>query len=274
MPALPGRPRRSIYLGAALAVAVVIAAPAARAQPATGVADLSRPLVLARGEVLARLTLEASLAAGAVLEPVSLAPDLWVGVTHRLAVGVTHSSATRGRVTAGRGLCLRGAAAGCDARYAGVAADARFRLRARGPEVAGRVAIDFRRLSPAVVALEIGAVARWRKGRLAVTAEPYLSLGLVHSALDNPVAGNLPVALSWQVVPCVAVDVRTGFRGTLRDFLGTLEVPLGVGATFGLRGGVDVGASAGLTNAAGADGGAAARVAEVHVAWRPGAGAE
>lgn len=271
MPTLPARPRRSVLLGAALvaaAAAIAASGGVARAQPATGEADLSRPLVLPRGEVLAGLTVEANLAAGAALEPVSLAPDLWVGVTHRLAVGVTHSSATRGRMIAGRGLCLRGEAAGCDARWAGVAADARFRIRSGGPELAGRIAIDFRRWSPTVVALEVGAVARWREGRLAVTAEPYFSLGLTHAELDNPVAGNLPIALSWQIVPCVAVDVRTGFRGRISDFLGTIEVPLGLGATVALRGGVDVGASAGLTNAAGADGGAAARVAEIHVAWR------
>ncbi len=226
------------------------------------------PLVVPRGHVVARLALEANLARGAALEPIALAPDLWIGATHRLAIGVTHSTRARGRIGAGRGLCLRGAGAGCLDRYAGAAVEARFTLRERGLELAGHAAIDLRHFRPNVVALEVGAIARWRGGRMTIIAAPVASLGLTNAALANRATANLPILIATMVTPCAAIEVHTGMRGLFDDFLGTIEVPLALGARWTGPHQLAIGGLIGFPNAVGAGGGFADRVASLYLEWQ------
>jgi hypothetical protein len=225
-------------------------------------------IVLDSGVVIARASLESSLSRGALFAPVSIAPDVWVGVTDRLTLGATSSEAARGWVGAGRGACLRGAAHGCDSPYGGAAGDARFRLYDGAIAVAGRAALDFRRFGPGVVALEIGAVVRARAGALTVTVEPYVSLGIVNASLDNHVAGVLPLEARWALAPRVRAIARTGVRGDVDDFFATAQLPFALALDVDVGAGVTVGAGAGLPRALGAMSGTDARVADVHVEWR------
>src|SRR5438445_223145 len=91
--------------------------------------DAAPAIVLDPGVVIARATLEGA--------PLSIAPDLWIGATDRLTLGATSSEAARGWVGAGRGLCLRAGAHGCDARFRGAPADARSPLHAGAPAIGG-----------------------------------------------------------------------------------------------------------------------------------------
>ncbi|MCE9573729.1 MAG: hypothetical protein K8W52_11290, partial [Deltaproteobacteria bacterium] len=226
------------------------------------------PLVVPRGHVVLRLSLEANLATGAALEPISLAPDVWVGATGRLAIGVTHATSARNRIGAGRGLCLRGTGAGCLDRYGGAAVEARFTLRDHGVELAGHAAIDLRHFRPNVVALEVGAIARWRGGRMTIVVAPDASLGLTNAALDNRATANLPILIAGAATPCLSLEVRSGMRGLFDDFLGTIEVPLALGARWNAPHDLAVGGVIGFPNAAGAGGTFATRVASLYVEWR------
>src|SRR4051794_40435231 len=60
------------------------------------------------GEVIARLVVETSLTRHRTMEPVSLAPDLVVGMRENLAIAWHHSRMFDGRVGAGNGICLVG----------------------------------------------------------------------------------------------------------------------------------------------------------------------
>lgn len=225
-----------------------------------------RPLVLDAGMIEARLAGEVSLGRGALLDPVSVAPDLWVGVNRRLTVGIAHGlgedHAARPRSGAGRGVC---AGDGCAATYGGVALDTRFHLRG---ELIGRLAVDVRRFDPAVVALELGAVGRWRMGDVAVVVAPALAIGLHRRDLANREDAALPVTVQWQAARRVAVEAGIGLRGPVDDFFGALEVPVHAGVVVVPHRDVDVGASFGLPDPLGADG-PAARHAVLWIAWRP-----
>ena len=100
-----------------------------RADPTDFVA---RPLVLDRGELEAQLTVEASLEEGSVGTPLSLSPDLWVGITSRLTVGLIHSNRSVDQIDSGDSFCLRGNGLECDRGYQGSALDARYEVRS-GP---------------------------------------------------------------------------------------------------------------------------------------------
>ena len=92
-----------------LATAIVLAIAVGTAH-----ADDVRPLVLSEHEVAIAVTAETSLQSGSYLTPLSIAPDLWFGVTARWTVGVIHSDATIDRIGTGAGMCVQ-----CDRAYRG-----------------------------------------------------------------------------------------------------------------------------------------------------------
>ncbi|MCB9561346.1 MAG: hypothetical protein H6708_13140 [Kofleriaceae bacterium] len=266
----------AVALAAAATTAAAVVAPGpARAEPAPWPRRaVDRPLRLAPGMVEVRLAAELSLSAGAVGEPVAIAPDVWVGVNRRLTLGVTHSWAARGGLGAGRGLCLGATAevadGGCPGRYDAVALDARFAIPALGDDTVGLVALDARRLSPATVALEVGVASRWRSGDLAVVVAPVLALGLARRDLGNQERVRVPVTVQWQAADRVALTLTTGFTSTADDLFGDLAIVVGAGAAVTVRDDLDLGVAAGLPRALGGagQGGTDERYATAWLTWR------
>jgi hypothetical protein len=203
-----------------------------------------RPLVLDCGMV------EARLAATAGDEP-SLQPALAYGVNRRLTLAVTHA----------RGVCP-----GCDRVYDDATVDARFHLRGaeRGLELAGRFAVAARRLSPATTAVELGAIARFRAGDVAVVAEPSLSIGLTRRDLDNRERASIPVTLQWQATAWFALSFGTGLAGPVEGLIGALELPLRAGVVATPLRSLDVGFTGGFADAFATD----EASATAFVAWR------
>ncbi len=152
-------------LAAAAALLASLARPA-RAEPRDLVA---RPLVLARGEVEARLVAELSVSRGALAAPFSLAPDAWLGLGRRWTVGVVHSAQSLGLLEDGATLCFRGSPPfGCDRAYTGSGVDVRWGWRAGALAVAPRGRLVLRDVDPWKPAVTAGALARWTRGRFAV----------------------------------------------------------------------------------------------------------
>ncbi|HEU0032027.1 MAG TPA: hypothetical protein VFQ53_15445 [Kofleriaceae bacterium] len=208
----------------AVALVGALATPA-RAEPADLVA---RPLVLARHEVEANLTLEVNLRARSIGVPLSLAPDLWVGVTPRLTLGLIHGNRSLDQIDVGGSLCLRGNDQVCDATYQGSGIDARYAWR---DDVAPRVRLVLRDLDPAKPALTAGALARWQRGRFAITSDPYLRLGLANRDEGNRDALVVPLWLAVQPVERWLVALHTGWNSELAVIRDGWHVPLGVATT-------------------------------------------
>lgn len=191
------------------------------------------PLVLPRGALHGAVTVEASLSTRAVLEPVSLAPDLWYGVTDRVTLGVTTSARAVSRLDVGNGLCVRSSEHGCPRLYDDLAIDARWLVDRRVAVRARLVASSF---SPWKPSLRLGALARWTRGAWAIEGDPNLQLGLANRDHGNRSQLDLPLWVRFQLGCHAEGWVRTGARAELAGFFEKVAIPVGVGGAVHRRG--------------------------------------
>lgn len=178
-------------------------------------------VVLAEGDLAVQLVGEVNLRPLFVGDPASLSPDLWLGVTRRLTVGFVHSAASSGLVAAGAGLCVRG----CDDVVQTTAVDVRYAV---DPRIALRGRALVRDFDPAKPAVAIGALVHWQRGRIGVTADPQLRLGLANRDRGNRDALALPVWLSVHVAPRWLAELHTGYVADLAVWSDGFHVPVGV----------------------------------------------
>jgi hypothetical protein len=250
----------------ALAAAVVALAGTPRAAHADEefyiVADwpirlVDRPLVLGpsmfevRGD-----TLRLELSKDRVGDPISLAPDLYYGLTERITLGYFHDV----------GVCISGD--GCATTYNDFGAEALFSLIYDGPLVmAGRIGLTFGPLDPFVGGVHAGLPVRVGAGDVAVLVEPRVYIGL----LERDTRGDfvdVPVQLQYQLTDQNVLLLSSGVRGPLRDFGDAVAVPVGLGAVATLSRRVDVGGEFLFTNLAGRGGGVDGRLLLLRVAVR------
>jgi hypothetical protein len=183
-----------------------------------------------------------SLRVGAALEvgldgpppmgsPVSLAPDVYLGVGRRLTLGLIHSGGALGLTDSGWGFCLTGRTGGCDLAVSGTGYDGWYTfLRSRRFELAVRsrlyVAHYFRRFK---LRTSLGFTGVWRAGPVALRFDPHLSFGLVNREAGNADALNVPIHVYVALGRYVALYLRTGLFGLLRSFADQYAIPLGLG---------------------------------------------
>ena len=227
-----------------IAALLVIAALAARAAADPPDDVIARSLVLAPGAVEAALALESNLGAGAVTDPISIAPDAWYGATPRLTIGVVHSANALSLVGSGDGVCLGGVAHGCEQAYSNLGLEARWSLAAGEWSAAAHARLVVRRWSPWLPSARLGALVRWQRGRFAITADPYVQLGLLHRDLGNRAQVQLPLWLAVQPARGVALTLRTGVGGEVAVLGDAWGVPVGLGARVAITPRIDVAAEA------------------------------
>src|SRR5690606_38267371 len=130
-----------------LAVVMLLAASLhAHAEPADLVA---RPLVLAHGEVEAALVVDINVQGGQLARSTSLAPDLWIGATPELTVGLVHSNPSLDRFETGATFCVVHAdTIGCDDTYRGSGIDVRYSALRGDFAVAPRARVLIRDVDP------------------------------------------------------------------------------------------------------------------------------
>jgi hypothetical protein len=203
-------------------------------------ADDTERLVLPKKRGLIQAFLEISLSDGAVGKPVSVAPDIWYGVTDKITVGLIHST----RAAAGflgatdDGLCLTGRSNGCEGFYSTAGLDARFHLKDGALSLAaqgGLFAID---LNPVQLKLKVGALARWHKGKMAVDVAPAMFFGLTERETTgddgqpqtNKELFTLPVTFLYSVAKKVAVAAQTGVLLPFEATGDTWSLPFSLGA--------------------------------------------
>ncbi len=245
---------------------------------------VSRRIVLDEGQLAAELTAELNLAFSYKLRPLSLAPDLWLGVTRRLTIGVVHSNASVDRFAPGSSVCLRtDDVLYCDAAYHGSGLDARYEVTNThdthgthdeeesllGGELAlaprGRVLI--RDVDPFKPALTAGALVKWTRGRYAVIADPYIQLGLANRDEGNRSSVFLPLELAIQPTCRWQLSLHTGWNAELVTISDGYRIPLALAVRARATTEIDVGATVGFASLLGPQNTPKQRVLFIAVGW-------
>lgn len=233
--------------------------------PVDAFADVGLPTP---GEVISRVVVEASLARHRVMQPMSLAPDLVVGVRDRTAIAWHHSRIFDGRLGAGNGICLVGARetlgmapADCGSGYTGGGLSVLYGLAPTVTLRGGITAVD---VSPMTLAFTAGAVMGVGGERLWSTFAPTIFSGVTHRERGNREHLYAPLYIGANVGPG-EVHLRSGVEATLETATETFSVPLGVGGSFAPGGGFRIGAELTLDRALGMLNGMAWRSASIYI---------
>ncbi|MBA3453398.1 MAG: hypothetical protein H0T42_09935 [Deltaproteobacteria bacterium] len=253
-----------------LVLAMVLSiASGARAEPPGHATDLvTRSLVLAAGGVEAQLTAEINLQARRVGRPLSLAPDLWYGLTPRWTIGLIHSNRSVDRIDASATFCLRRFQTRCDRLYRGSGIDVRWSWKTGPLSVAPRARVLLRDVDPIKPAVTLGAMVRWTRGRFAIESDPYLRLGLANRDEGNRAALFLPVWLAVQPTCHWLIAIHTGYDSELAIWRDGYHVPFGLVVRARATSYLDVGVEAGFTSLLGPQNNIKQRAALVTLGWR------
>lgn len=252
-----------LVVAAALALAAGMAPRAAHAGEEFYIAVdwpirlIDRPLVLGPSMLELRGdTLRLELSKDQVGDPISLAPDLYYGLTERITLGYVHEV----------GVCISGD--GCATTYNDFGVEALFSLIYDGPVVmAGRIGMTFNPLDPFTGGVHAGLPVRVKAGNAAILVEPRLYVGLFERDGRGD-SIDVPVQLQVQLTDQNALLVTSGVRGPLSGFGDSFAVPVGLGALATLSRRVDVGGELLFTNLAGRGGGVDGRLLLLRVAVR------
>jgi hypothetical protein len=263
---------RCTLVASARFTAAAGAALAAAARP--GLAEprdlVTRPLVLAPGELEARLVAELSLRRAAFAAPISLAPVVWFGVAPRWTVGAVHSAQSLGLIDDGATLCFRGRPPyGCDRTYNGSGVDVRWSWREGSLAAAPRARLVLRDVDPWKPAVTAGALVRWTRGRFAIASDPYLRLGLANLDRGNRAALVVPVWLAVQPTCRWLVALHAGWDGELAILRDGWHGPLALAIEARAVARLHVAVEGGFRSLIGPQHDLASRTLAITVAWRP-----
>jgi hypothetical protein len=230
--------------------------------PATG-----ERVVLPAKRLYGQAMLEIELSDGAAFDPVSLAPDVYYGVTPDLTVGLVHSSTGSTGIIGGSGssLCLGDS---CDV-YRNFGLDGRYQVTTGKVGVAGAFGLYATSLDPLKLALKLGVVGRYRPSpmsKLAVDFAPSLFIGLTEREPDTMgmmgmmgSTGNkevfvLPVTALYVVKPKLTALVQTGLVVPFEAAGDLFFVPLSIGASYAINQQLSVQGAFSLLHLLGGDG--------------------
>lgn len=249
---------------------LVIAASLALAGPARGSPDdlVARPLVLAPGELEARLTAEYRIFYHRTRGLVSLAPDAWLGLAPRWTLGVIHSSASVDRIATGASLCVSSDDDACAHVYRGGGLDVRYLARDGDLAVAPRLRFLVRDIDPWKPAVTAGALVRWTRGRFAITSDPYLRIPLANAADGNRTAISLPLWLAVQPARRWQLALHTGFDADLAVLTDGWHGPISLVTTVRLTDALDATLEAGWEQLLGPQYDAKTATIQLALGWR------
>jgi hypothetical protein len=231
--------------------------------PATEASDgpAGESLVVPAQRLYGRAMLEIELTKDAAFDPVSLAPDVYYGVTSDFTVGLVHSFSGRTGVIGGSGssLCFNDA---CDGVYRGFGLDGRYQVTSGKVGIAANFGLYVNDFDPFRLAVKLGMVGRFRPSplsKLAVDFAPSLLLGItarepeMMGDLGNKEVFALPATALYAVTPKLTALLQTGlvvpFEGAADQFF----VPLSLGASFAVNKQVSVEGAVSLLHLLGGD---------------------
>jgi hypothetical protein len=250
----------------------VVLAAALTALASTAHADsddiITRPLTLAQGQVEAQLAIEGNLAANRFAEPLSFAPDVWVGISDKLTLGLTHSNSSLDRIQAGASFCARELFPLCNDAYRGSTIDARYAVLEGPLSIAPRARLMLRDIDPAKPALALGAELRWYHSRFLVESDPYLRLGLYNRDKGNRANLEVPIFLGIQPTCRWLIALHTGWDTDLAVWRDGWHVPVGLVVRARATTHLDVSVEGGLPSAGGPQNNSNQRSFSIAFSWR------
>ncbi len=199
-------------------------------------------MTLPGGKLLFGVIGEANMAKSAVGKPLSVAPDLWLGLADRLTFGVYHSGrAATGFLTGfGTGLCFRGGgsmgacSSGLGDVYTFVGSEARIGVLEGGFALALVLGGQVRAFDPKrVISGKGGFLARFNSRRVALELAPMVYPGIT----QRKVAGvefnrdefAAPVTLFLRLSPAFSLGLQSGVTFVLKKPGDTYRVPVAAG---------------------------------------------
>ena len=205
-----------------------------------------RPLTLAAGTFQATVPVVLTLSKNAVLKPVWVPLDLRFGVNDQLELFLSHN-VKGGPMEVGGGVCLGGTERYCDKFYNNVNVGGQMSLvKSGGIELSGIVALEFRQLSsPMKLAIDVGVGFKYVGAPISIKAAPMIGIGAnkrSDALSPNKEYISVPVQFAFQATPQLAVFLDTGIFGPTSKFGDSYVVPVGIGASFLVQHGLDVGA--------------------------------
>jgi opacity protein-like surface antigen len=214
---------RKVALVAAIVAASISGV--AIAQEATTTEE--QQLTLPGGKVFLDAFLEVDLSKGHAFKPVSIAPDIWYGVSDDLSLGLVHSGhgATGLFGSGGDGLCLTGKSNGCPRVYDNIGLDARYHLVRQGIfTLAADGGLYARSFDPFELAVKLGAIARLQSGAFSFEIGPNIFIGLTERSAGNKEVLAIPATFMYAVMPKLGIAAQFGllvpFAKTSRTMFG------------------------------------------------------
>lgn len=250
-----------------LAAVALLAAPlAARAETYTKdtypIEELKRPLTLPAGMIEVAPALGIELSNNVAFKGITLGASAYYGVDDKLSVGVYTG-----------GLCLGDV---CGKTFNDLSVGARYSLLSqKGLDAALQAALGFGSFDPSAFGLAVGVDLRAVQGQFALRAGPKLALGITGRDAPNynreyliiPLEGDFEV--NTNLLLQLYVDIR--FMIDPPDGVGigdTVQVPVGVGASYAVSNKLDVVGAFMFTNLLGKNGGADGRVLSIGARFR------
>jgi hypothetical protein len=220
---------------------------------ADGLVAVQRGVQSPKGMLAARIILGVNLSADRVGKPISIAPDIYYGISDRLQVGLVHTGPMGWQSRPGLGLCLTGEDNGCPKIYDNVGFDVMYGLAfASALHLSAHGTLYVASFDPSSLVLAVGAAGKYHvNDAVSLYFDP--QLGIVVSDRDvSDDALYVPLELQYQAGAPMTLKLLTGFAGSLSAFGDTLQVPVGLGVVRNLSERLDLGARFSFDNLLGA----------------------
>jgi hypothetical protein len=217
-------------------LALVLTSATAHAQSAPG--------VLPRGIFVTTITAEIEASKDTFGDPVSIAPDLSIGVTDELTLMALHSTFGRTgfRGNAGSGICITDA---CRQTYDNVGAEAAYNLVDGPVSLAANAGFHAVSLDLGHYAAKAGARLRVMAGPLSITSLPSVLIAVTKrdDLVKNRDRVFVPINVSTSIAPGLTLGLITGFKSPLDEIGKGYELAAGAFASYAVTDSVAFSAS-------------------------------
>jgi hypothetical protein len=194
------------------------------------------------GMLSARLLLGINLSTDNVGKPISLAPDLYYGVSDTLQLGLVHQGPLGWQGRPGLGLCLTGKSNGCPKVYDNVGFDLMYGLAFGQLHLSAHGSLFVSSFDPTTTSLALGFAGKLHANdRVALFFDPKIAIAISDRNTNDDVL-YVPLELEYQLGAPTTFKVLSGISGGLSTLGDTYQVPLGIGLVQNLTEHVDLGA--------------------------------
>jgi len=194
------------------------------------------------GMLSARLLLGINLSADNVGKPISLAPDLYYGVSDTLQLGLVHQGPLGWQGRPGLGLCVTGKSNGCPKVYDNVGFDLMYGLAFGQLHLSAHGSLFVSSFDPTTTSLALGVAGKLHANdRVALFFDPKIAIAISDRNTNDDVL-YVPLELEYQLGAPTTFKVLSGISGGLSTLGDTYQAPLGIGLVQNLTEHVDLGA--------------------------------